>query len=301
MFQKKESYRKLHTTAKEKNGGLKFIPNLTNLENFEEYLTDNFAIANSKDEFKVYSSRIDEKDTIVLRVPSEFYDTLALLNLPQLKLQSKNEGRKTQLILVDCDEAEILHHIHCNRDLILFADAIRKLQEKGIDEASIAAYKNLLQALAKTGTDLNKSPNDVVLAYFRSLAESHLTGNLDKAWLELNAQNLDEQLYGKPPLSPALKALICLLLAAVLGFGVGAIVCALITSGGASFGDFVNALTTISEDAILGTTISTATAASVGGTLGFLSGKHHQQAYELNRDHNVTAATHQLHNALNHA
>jgi hypothetical protein len=154
----------------------------------------------------------------------------------------------------------------------------------------VDSYIALSNSLAKEPwTEANYYQNLAITDhYIAQVDKMRVHPNLTKEdikEIEKSGQELDNKLYGKPPISPTLRAAICGVIGALVGVALGIVVGTVSSLWLGGFATLPAALLTGFKGGYLGVTVGLAIAsAGTGANYGFFSGKQKQAEYAAQKD-----------------
>ena len=195
---------------------------------------------------------------------------------PHFQFKKETDTEKWELfhtILVSNEHAheltQTLDKIANNKDLSWLLDKIRCLSGKSeVNDKVVDAFRKFFGRLCNESVDLISGPYPTIIQHVAQEA-ANVFYNPNRGYKEIgnSFEQLDEALHGKQPMSPKVKAAICGVIGALVGFAIGIVVGAAITAWGGGFGALPGAI----AGAFLGFTV--ATTVGIGGAgLGALAG-----------------------------
>jgi hypothetical protein len=195
---------------------------------------------------------------------------------------------------------QILDHQSYMREL---NDRIQRLERLAsnnqVSQGIVDSFKSLHTALGNEPNNRNTKTFSIIARHF--IDEADKTLNNPCRTLEDIANSfkeLDLKLYGKPPMSEALKAAICGVIGALVGAALGIAVGAAVTAWGGGFGALpgaiLGAVQGFSTGVSIGLGVGIGVGGILGGQLGFLSSKQNHKIY---REKNKL--TEEMNNAVN--
>jgi hypothetical protein len=170
-----------------------------------------------------------------------------------------------------------------------------KIQWLNIFNNEIASsFQDLYAALCNEPINQNTKTFSIIANHFIGEADKTL-GFRTYQDIENSAKQLEHKLYGKPPMSKALKAVICGVIGALVGAALGIAVGAAVTAWGGGFGALpaamLGAVQGFSTGISIGLGVGIGVGGKLGGQLGFWSSKQNHEIYHKKKTHMLRQET----------
>jgi len=191
----------------------------------------------------------------------------------------------------DSEEKLLKEKYFQNIHIFKLANAAKGIKAEEIKQKFYALLDALINA---EKTNLTDKHYQIVINFFHREAQAILKAEKSKHPRSLKSirasyQELDAQLYGKPPLGSELKAVICGIVGALVGAVLGGVVFAAVTSWNGGFGALPGAIYGMTKGFTLGGSLCMASESSaftlglIGGAYGFFTGEGNQDRYAKQR------------------